>query len=127
MGLVPQRGAGALPLLEGVRANRRHFAFQVEHGGGQARVRPSPGLFEANAHQVATHQRDDAWRMRRKRRVRLGRPRADVREEGADFEQPDVRTAAQLWASLVAALPLAGARDRVRDEREPGEIVLLFD
>ena len=53
--------------------------------------------------------------MRPKRRVRLSRPGTEIREEGADLEQPDVRGVAQLRAGVVAALPLAGLLDRVRD------------
>ena len=57
--------------------------------------------------------------MWRKRRVRLSRPRAEVRKEGADFEQPDVRGRAQLGAGVFAALPLASARDGVRNVGAP--------
>ena len=78
-------------MLQRTRSNGRHLTFEVEDRRRDTCLRPCAGFLEADAHQVATHQRHDARRMWRKRRVRLGRPCADVREEGADFEQPDVR------------------------------------
>jgi hypothetical protein len=106
-------------VLQGARANRRHFTLEVEDSRRDPRLCPGAGFLEADAYQVAAHQRDDARRMRPKRRVRLSRPGTDIREEGADLEQPDVRGVAQLRAGIVAALPLAGLRDRVRDIGAP--------
>ena len=114
-----QRHSGRLPVLQRTRSNRRHFTFEVEDRRRDPCLRPCAGFLEADAHQVAAHQRDDARRVWRKRRVRLSRPRADVREEGADFEQPHVRGRAQVGAGVFAALAFARACDRVRNIGAP--------
>jgi hypothetical protein len=66
-----------LPALQGTRADRRRFTLEVEDRRRDPRQRPCAGFLEADADQVAAHQRDDSQRVRPKRPVRLSRTEWD--------------------------------------------------
>ncbi|HMJ85138.1 MAG TPA: hypothetical protein VK504_18275 [Vicinamibacterales bacterium] len=62
-----QRHTGRLPVLQRTRSNGRHLTFEIEDRRRDTCLRPCAGFLEADAHQVATHQRHDARRVWRKR------------------------------------------------------------
>jgi hypothetical protein len=114
-----ERPLGVLPAPQRQRADGRHGALEVEHGGRLAAGLSAAGLLEPDADEVVALERHRRRRERSEGRAGLGRPDADISEEAADVDQPLMRGQAilvgQAW---LAALHFAGAGDRVRNERQ---------